>query len=546
MKNAKRIIALVLTVVMVLLTMAVPASAASKIDPSESIEAKIEATLYQLLDKLIFVVGKILNMLIPGIDWGAGLPNYNTYETPADFYSGEATFDTDVKEDSVWSAGYAYASLLDGIDVFDGSYYMAGSLEVMEGRVPVGIVDDQGVNVYAVSDGTSGIVVQAVIDGYGIARGDVLEIRSRIADFAKENNIISINVSALHQHSAIDILGMSAPLVPAILKNPALSLIGADIDKYVGGKNPVFMENLYNKVAAAIIEAVNDMEEGTMYYGSADASELMYDKRDPIVFDGNIHRFRFVPYNTNSNEIWLCEAGIHTVAFGASANIISADFPYYFKDYIKYYAQENCNTGVDVVYVQGAELAITTDYTNIEASKETNGAVKVYGAELAKKVIAIDNEIVLDPVLNVAIQEVAIETDNQILTLVVREGLISSVITKDCLGYKIITEVGYIEFGNKVGVALIPGEISPEILWGGVVGADKSWTNETWDYAPMIETAGVDTLLCFGLCNDQIGYILPDNDIHSMFTENEEVNASSTKSGSAVTTGFAEIIAAVK
>ena len=249
MKNAKKIIALVLTVVMVLLTMAVPVSAASKIDPSESVSAKIEATLYQLLDKLVFVVGKMLNMLIPGLNWGSGWQTYADYVTPDDFYSGEATFDTEVKEGAKWSAGYAYASLLEGLDIFDGTYYMAGSLEVMEGRVPVGIVDDQGVNVYAVSDGTSGIVVQAVIDGYGIARGDVLEIRSRVAEFAKENNIISINVSALHQHSAIDILGMSAPLVPAILKNPALSLIGADLDQFVGGKNPVFMENLYNKVA---------------------------------------------------------------------------------------------------------------------------------------------------------------------------------------------------------------------------------------------------------------------------------------------------------
>ena len=109
-----------------------------------------------------------------------------------------------------------------------------------------------------------------------------------------------------------------------------------------------------------------------------------------------------------------------------------------------------------------------------------------------------------------------------------------------------VTEVGYIELGNEVGIALMPGEISPEILWGGVVGADKSWTNDTWDYAPLKDTAKVNKLLCFGLCNDQIGYILPDNDIHSMFTENEEINASSTKAGSSVTKGFEALIAAVK
>lgn len=541
MKKVKKTLALILAVVMVLVAMTIPASAASKVDPSEGVAQKIEAYFYMVLDKLVACLGKVLNLFIPGLNWGDAWQTYDDYVTPDTFYAGEEEFDTNVADGATWSAGYAYASLLKGLDIFDGSFYMAGTLEPMEGRVPTKIIDDQGVNVIALSDGTSGIVIQAVLDGYGLARGDVLEIRERLADFAEEKNIISINVSVLHQHSCIDILGMGAPLIPAILKNPALSLIGGDIKDYVGGKSNEFMENLYNVVADAVVTAVNDMEEGTLYYGSADVSELIYDKREPIVMDGELHRFRFDPANEASDEIWLCEAGIHCVGFGAGTDVISADFPYYFKEYVKE------TTGADVVYVQGAELALTTEYDNIVTdSTEENARVKAYGTELAKKAIAINNEEELDPVINVKFVETAIETDNEILTLVVREGLINSVITKDMLGYNIITEVGYMELGNKVGIAFMPGEIAPEILWGGVVGADKSWTGTTWDYAPMAETAKIDTLICFGLNNDQIGYILADNDIHSMFTENEEINASSTKSGSAVTVAFEQIIASVK
>lgn len=541
MKKAKKLIALTLTVLMVLLTMAVPVSAASKVDPTESLGAKIEATLYQLLDKLVSCLGKVLNLFIPGLNWGNKWQNYDAYVTPDTFYPGEDEFETEIVEGAQWSAGYAYGSLLEGLDIFNGTFFMAGTLEAIEGRVPVKVIDDQGVSVYALSDGSSGIYVQAVVDGYGIARGDVLKIREKLADFAEENNIISINVSALHQHSGIDILGMGAPLVPAIFKNPALSLFGADIDEYVGGKSIEFMNNLYDVVADTVMTAVNSMETGSLYYGSVDASELMYDKREPIVFDGELHRFRFDPDNENSNEIWLCEAGIHCVGFGAGADVISADFPYYFKEYVKE------TSGADVVYIQGAELAITTEYDNITTDDTAeNARVKAYGTALANKAFAISNEIELDPVLNVKNMEVAIDTDNQILTLVVREGLINSVITKDGLGYRIITEIGYLELGNEIGVALLPGEIAPEIIWGGVVGADKSWTNETWDYAPMSETAKVNKLICFGLNNDQIGYVLADNDIHSMFTENEEINASSTTSGSTLTKAFEELIATVK
>ncbi len=541
MKKAKKMIALMLTVLMVVLTLSVPASAASKVDPSEGISAQIEATFYQLLDKLVACLGKVLNLFIPGLNWGNKWQNFDSYITPDAFYPGEKKFDTEVAEDAQWSAGYAYASLLEGLDIFNGTFYMAGTLEVMEGRVPTKIIDDQGVSVIALSDGTSGIYIQAVVDGYGLARGDVLAIRSKLADFAKENNIISINVSVLHQHSCIDILGMGAPLVPAILKNPALSLVGGNIEDYVGGKSVEFMNNLYDVVANAVMTAVDSMETGSLYYGSVDASELMYDKREPITFDGELHRFRFDPDNEATDEIWLCEAGIHCVGFGAGADVISADFPYYFKEYVKE------TTGANVVYVQGAELAITTEYDNITTEDTAeNARVKAYGTELAKKALAINNEVELDPVLNVSFKEVAIDTDNQILTLVVREGLINSVITKDKLGFNIITEIGYMELGNKIGVVLLPGEVAPEIIWGGVVGADKSWTNETWDFAPMSETAQIDKLLCFGLNNDQIGYVLADNDIHSMFTENEEINASSTKSGSALTKAFEELIAEIK
>ena len=102
------------------------------------------------------------------------------------------------------------------------------------------------------------------------------------------------------------------------------------------------------------------------------------------------------------------------------------------------------------------------------------------------------------------------------------------------------------ELGNKVGIAMIPGEIAPEILWDGAVSKDASWTKTSWDYAPMKDTAGVEKLICFGLNNDQIGYILTDNDFRSMFTENEEINAASLKSGSIITAAFEALVASVK
>lgn len=540
MKTFKKVVALILTVVLLALTMTMPVSAASKVDPSEGPLQQLEAYFYMLVDKLVMALGKAINRFVPGLDWGKTWQNYDDYTTHEGFYSGESTFDTEVDPSAKWSMGYSYGSLLEGLDILNGKYFMAGALQVTNGQVPTGILDDQGVNVYAISDG-DGIVVQAVIDGYGIARGDVLEIRNRLSALAKEKNIISINVSVLHQHSAIDTLGMGVALLPALFWNPGMSVTNADKSQFKTGKTQSFMDNLYKVVAETVTEAVNDMEEGTLYYGSADVSDLMYDKRKPIVFDGEIHRFRFDPDNASSDEIWVCEAGIHCTGYSSDDTEISADFPYYFKEYIKE------TTGADVVYVQGAELAITTEKDNIKAEgSDKQARVKAYGIELAKRTIDISNETELQPVLNIKLQEVTLTADNPIHILAVREAIVDSVVTKDGLDFNVMTEIGYMELGNEVGIVLVPGEIAPEILWGGVVSKELSWTKGSWDYAPLKDTAKVEKLICFGLNNDQIGYILPDNDYRSMFTENEEINACSTKAGSVITGAFESLFASVK
>ena len=541
MRKAKKLLAVLLTVVIVMLSAAAPASAASKVDPSEGPMQKLQSVFYMLLDKFVIFIGKVLNGIIPGVDWGNSWLNYDDYQTPDTFYKGETEFDTQVDEDAQWSMGYSYGSLLEGLDILGGEYFMAGSLQAVTKKVPTEVLDDQGVTVYAISDGVSGTVVHAVIDGFGIARGDVLKIREKLADFAEKNNIISINVSVLHQHSAIDILGMGVDLAPALILNPGMNALGMGKDKLSTGKTQKFMDNLYEVVTETVIEAVEDMEEGTLYYGNADVSDLMHDKRKPEVFDGNIHRLRFDPYDEQSDEIWICEAGIHCTGFSNDDTYISADFPYYFKEYVKE------TVGADVVYVQGAEVAITTDRSNVSYTMtEKNSKVKAYGIALAKRAMAIDSEEALAPVLNISFTEVTVTADNPVLTLAVREGIIDSVAVKDGSDFAIITEVGYMELGDRLGIAMIPGEIAPEILWGGAVSKDESWTKESWDYAPLQEIAGVETLICFGLNNDQIGYILPDNDIRSMFTENEEINVVAANAGSVITEAFTELVAEVK
>ncbi len=538
---AKKLVAIILALTLSVSVLMVPASAASATAP-QTLEINIENIFNRVLNDLIHYVLTYLNQFWPGFD-----EKFETSETyvAEHFYKGEDSFDTSVKSNAKWSLGYSSDSLIDDFNIMNGDFFLAGSLEVFEGRVPRAVYDDQRVRVYAISDGVSGTVVHAVIDGFGFARGDVEIIRGRLEEFAKNNNIISMNVSVLHQHSCIDTLGMNVPLLKALVTNTGnagSNIIGGEnlLDDYMVTKNPEFMENLYTTTVACVEEAVNGMKEGTLNYGYANIAEYIRDKRDPQSFDENIHRLRFTP-NDGSAETWILEAGIHCTGYGAGPDILSADYPYYIEKNIKE------NEGANVVFVMGAELAITSEgeLTNVEGESDLNN-IKYYANALADKVRGIDNEITLDPVLNIIHQEVMVPVDNGILTLACREGILGAVVVKDGENYTLASEIGYMELGNEVAVFFAPGEFEPGLFYGGVTTPENSWDGTSWDFPALKDVTDCDNVLVFGLANDQAGYVLADNEYHSLLGENEEVNAISQKSGSIFTKAYVELVTSVK
>ena len=536
----KKLVAIILALTLSISVFMVPASAATAAAP-QTLAIDIESVFNRVLNDLIHYVLTYLNRFWPGFE-----DSFDSSETyvAEHFYKGEDSFDKTVKADSKWSLGYSSDSLIDDFNIMNGEFFLAGSLEVFEGRVPRAVYDDQRVRVYAISDGVSGTVVHAVIDGFGFARGDVEIIRGRLQEFAEANNIISLNVSVLHQHSCIDTLGMNVPLLKALVSNTGnagAGSIGAEglLDDYMVTKNPQFMENLFETTVACVEEAVANMTEGTLNYGYANIKEYIRDKREPQGFDENIHRLRFTP-NDGSAETWILEAGIHCTGYGAGPDILSADFPYYIEKNI------NEKEGANVVFIQGAELAITSEgqLTNVEGESDLNN-ITYYANALADKVRSINNEITLDPVLNIVHQEVMVPVDNGILTLACREGILGAVVVKDGQDYTLASEIGYMELGNEVAVFFAPGEFDPSIFYGGVTTPAESWDGESWDYPALKDITDCDNVLVFGLANDQAGYVLADNEYHSLIGENEEVNAISKKSGSTFTKAFIELVSSV-
>lgn len=564
----KKIIAIILSVSVLLGVFMIPVSANTEVtEPGKQ-------KMYTFIDKLVnTLVGGIASMIVTP-DW----PSKKDYKTPDTFFPGNSKeeFKSATATDA-WYVGYSNNSIVTGNEVGgNGDYYVGGSLKVTK-KLATKQLDDQKVRVAAISDGGK-INIFAVIDAYGLANTDVRAIRKQfIEQYKGDKEINTINISVLHQHSCVDTFGLNGDIINALFTSSLKNLFRA---KTKSGKNEDYMKNLYEKTVDSMNKAVAGMKAGKLYFGKIDAENYIRDKRDPQVFDHNLNRLRFVP-NDGSKEIWIVEAAIHCVGRGAGGTELTGDYPLYMERYI------NNNDNADFLYLEGAELAISgndrsTVYdddgnctyvgdvqtyadehkvydTDDNGNKIWNGKwideswnsdisdIRAYGESLAIKLEEINEEREIEPIINVAFKETYIKIDNNILVLAAKGGLLVNNVLKSGFGkFEIVTEIGYAELGTDLSIALIPGELAPEIAFGGAEGADKSWYNEDWDYPSFTEMVNGRELLVFGLMNDQIGYILPSNNWHSYFTENEEIVSTGRYAGRVITESFEELVEDIK
>ncbi len=526
---SKKILAFLVSAVMLFTAVCcVPASAADE----------FENTLNRALDEIVDFLVNGISMLIAEPDW----EKKSDYE-PENFYAGNSAdefLDTPA-EGAAWSIGYSNASIQTGKELTE-EHYVGGSLSVTK-KLATEVRDDQKVRTIAVSDGR-GITIFSVIDSYGMSLTDVRGIRAQFQKYADEKglDITAVNISALHQHSCVDTFGLNGNIVEALFLSSIRNIFGVELPN---GQNKDFMENLYNKTVETMIEAVENMEVGTLYFGTADISEFIRDKRDPQVIDPNMNRFRFVPAD-GSGETWIMNAPIHCVGNGAGGTLVTGDYPYFMEKYI------NETEGANVFYILGAELAISSqgdtitpdmfDQELVEKYDEGYAHIKAFGEALAKKTCAIEekDERIVAPIFNIAFKETFVAVENSILQLAAKGGLLTNKIVKTGINkYEVLTEVGYCEFGTDISIAIIPGELAPEIAFGGVETAEQSWDGLEWNYTSFADAAGKSRkLLVFGITNDQIGYLLPYNEWHSYFTENEEIVSVGRNAGITITDAY--------
>lgn len=455
------------------------------------------------------------------------------------FFEGTETFLDSPAENAQWNLGFGEESIVPE-NLADGSkeYYTGGYFTQKVSSV----YDDQGTNAIALNDGSGrGTAIFASIDGIGVSNGDIRAIRAEAMRKLKEKgvdaDICAINISSTHCHTVIDTQGFSLTLIPKVFLNILSALPFISPVRSIDGE---FLDKMIDGASDAIVEAYMNLESGKLYYfetvGIARSEEygifsddeygyLRNKRYGTEGFRNTIACFKFVPDNENSSDTVFANLGAHPTTIDRATDKLSADFPYYIEEKIN----EN---GANFMFVQGAQSPVSVrkdavatkkivDEVNSQIAKDPGVAdyyaAKTLGYEFARLITEAEvNAVEVDPVLNVRMSECTVPLDTGLLQLGAVSGLLGFTTVKDpgsSSGYSLISEVGYIEIGSGIVMLTVPGELVPQLVYGNVVGADEAYLGTDWALEPTADIIGEGkTVLVMGLCNDAIGYIIPDND----------------------------------
>ena len=509
----------------------------------------------------------------------------------ADFYAGSGEFLKEAAAGNVWKLGCAWASLVPD-DYKDHNYYLGGFLMAENGfsNKVEDVADDMRARVIALDDNSGrGVSLFATVDCIGMTNNAVKKIRRLVAETFAEKypgvKLASVNVFSTHAHSGIDTEGLWTEPLSKGVKNLLRSTLGKPMEP---GADEAFMEALYGKVAGAMERAYCDMKPGSMTCAVKDIGRAYFSNKNrsqAADIDTKLTRLLFTPAD-GSRPTVIVNMGAHPDVAGLPLNdgvnkgrTVSGDYVYYIGEYLN-------DRGYDFMFFNGAICGIyfsrglTNDNQEMTYRWEQS---RRFGHEIAKMTLAMtrtEEEITADPDLydpalidaeraaaekngggyslwcenwepvtetevepffNVRLSTVRVPVTNPLIRLAGKLNLADyTVIKSGPLKYGIDVEIGYLEFGRQLKVCMVPGEMCADLIAGGPsTTAAGSFSGRDFGVPTLKDIFG--DVAVFGLANDAVGYIVPDNDyvMGLVFDHYQEMLSLSKTTASAVMNGFA-------
>lgn len=387
-----------------------------------------------------------------------------------------------ISEEHSWNIGFGKCEILPNPKSSE-PLYIAGYNQAME---ITGVLDYCQARAVWMDVGGKGVLLIG-IDCVALDSGTVDEIRARLQDV---KNVSHINVYATHTHAGPDTLGLWG----GIGKN---------------GKNSGYMKALTDAAEQAAREAVSNVKKGTLHFASVKASGTQRDSRTPHVFDDNIYQIRFKPEDS-SGGVRMLFFGAHAESLRGANSLLSRDFPGRLVDGI--YEK----TGDNAIFMPGAigGLIMTKEFV-ADTTKDAVRNLEITSEKLIDYALSItpDKETPLSPEMQFVSESFSIPLDNPVFVTYKFLGILNNRAEKGTglTGYNVRTELCLLKLGDVL-IALLPGEIFPELVLGGMYARTIKDAVNPEPLKDIAERYGYENLLIIGLANDELGYIVPPSD----------------------------------
>lgn len=382
-----------------------------------------------------------------------------------------------------------------------GPVYMAG---FENNRIATGLHDDLYARCLALSAGGQTVVLCGV-DSIGLFLDDVERIRAEVkrqltSSKNPQAGEVNVVVAATHDHEAPDTMGLWGP------------------EQGQSGINDAYMDLVVTRVAQAAVEAVQYEQLAVIKMGETHPSDLdqfIHDSRPPELLDAGIIVMH-VTTPRGKPIATLVNWANHPETLGSKNTLLTADYPFYLCSELKKKFQ-----GV-AVFLNGAVggmqsplgAKVIDKATGQPASENTFQKAEIIGRGVAEITgSAVRNAVEFDAD-KIEFRETLIQIPltNKGFQLAAQAGVFKGR-KKTTPDGATTTPVGLVRLsahGNVfLEIALIPGEMYPELSVGGV----ERYTGADFPDAPIEppikNMLSAEFKMLVGLADDEIGYIIP-------------------------------------
>lgn len=370
-----------------------------------------------------------------------------------------------------------------------------------------GVHDDVWSRAIVLDDGTSRVALVS-LDAIGFMYPDVIDIRKAIPE---DLNIDYVLISSTHTHESNDLIGIWGP---GIFKS------GVDMDH---------MNWLKEQVVHSIEDACKNLRPAKFVFGqdiSGRDSILMKDTRKPIVKATGIQIMQVLDAIQDTTLGTVINWSNHPETLWSKNLLISSDYPHYIRETLEKGIVVDQDTlfqglGGTSVFFTGVIGGLMAPHPSLtifdslrnesyaEPSFEKARAIGEQVAIWAARSLETGDSLHQIPAIGLESKTITLPVKNNIFRIASSIGLLKRGMTG---WFKTSSEVAALRIGPAAFLS-IPGEIYPEIIYGGIEAPPgQDFPIDPVEIPPLQEFMPAKYHYYIGLSNDEIGYIIPKSE----------------------------------